>query len=299
MKVITIATDLNNPFLTGLLIPSCKTVGLDLVVLHAEAEGFKFKDKRSVLTQYLSQCDTPDELIVFTDAYDTLFIRGEDFIRDVYAGFQQSIVFSAESNSWPLGAIGMALHEELPARPYPYLNSGAFIGPVGDLRAMLEKYPTPPSDQFPLLRHLQVHGYDPDERFGYSDQYYWTLVRLLEPAKIGLDNRATLFENLGPAVADVTDPNIKIGIKEFYARGKDAASYQRERARLQERLQSPSDAAQLHFASVITKAVAQDLSNERQLPDWLCELQRAEPSAHRSSVQVQEVFIEQDPDPRT
>ncbi|MBE1489495.1 glycosyltransferase domain-containing protein [Plantactinospora soyae] len=269
MKVVTIATDLENAFLKRLLTTSCEAVGLDLVILHVDKEAFKFKDKRTALTRYLAQCPRSDELIVFTDAYDTLFLRGEQYIRTAYEGFAQKVVFSAEPNSWPLGAIGFALQESPPARPYPYLNSGGFIGSVGDILALCAKYPKPPSDRFPLLRHLRGHDYDTDKRFGFSDQYYWTLVRLLEAETVGLDNTARLFEYLGPAVGDVWDPNIKIGIKDFFARGKEAASYQRERERLVARLQSPSDAAQVHFASIITKAVALDLFDEGRLPDWL------------------------------
>jgi hypothetical protein len=270
MKVVTIATDLENIFLKRLLIPSCRRFGLDLVILHIARKEFRFRDKRTALTHYLAQCPAPDELILYTDAYDTVFVGDEQQILEAYGGFSQSIVFSAEPNSWPLGTIGFALAEGPPSYPYPYLNSGGFIGLVGDLEKLLAKYPEPPSDQFPLLRHLRAHGYDADQRFGFSDQYYWTLVRLLESEVVGLDNNAALFENFAPAVADVWDPAIRAGIKDFLARGKEAPSYQQERERLELRLSSPSGAAQVHFASIITKAVALDLLNEGRLPGWLC-----------------------------
>jgi hypothetical protein len=285
MKVVTIATDPENRFLKQLLIPSCQGFGLDLIVLHIDKKEFRFRDKRSALTYYLGQCVAPDELILCTDAYDTLFLRDERYIRETYAGFSQSIVFSAESNCWPLGAIGYALQEGPPARPYPYLNSGGFIGLAGDFIELCAKYPKPPSDQFPLLRHLRVHGYDTDERFGFSDQYYWMLIRLLEAEKVGLDNTAELFENFAPAVADMWDPKLISGLSDFRVRGKEAASYQHERARLELRLQSPSGAAQVHFASAITKAVALDLFDEGRLPDWLFGF-RGSRAPDRSAVQV-------------
>jgi hypothetical protein len=288
MKVVTIATDLDNTFLKQLLIPSCQGFGLDLVILHLDQKEFKFRDKRTAITHYLAECSTPDELLLFTDAYDTLFLRDEQYIQEAYAGFPQSVVFSAEPNSWPLGTIGFALQDDPPARPYPYLNSGGFIGPASDLLKLYTKYPKPPSDQFPLLRQLRAHGYDTDARFGFSDQYYWTLVRLLETETVGLDNKAAIFENLAPAVADLSDPNIRIEIKDFLARRKEAASYQRERERLELRLRSPSDAAQVHFASTITKAVALDLFDEGRFPGWLCGFRGSEPS-DRSTVQVRRV----------
>jgi hypothetical protein len=288
MKVITIATDLENAFLKRLLIPSCQNLGLDLTILHMGKKEFKLRDKQTALAHYFAQCSAPEELIIYTDGYDTLFLRDEQYIREAYAGFPQSIVFSAESNCWPLGPLGLALQEDSPSRPYPYLNSGGFMGPAGDLLKISIKYPQPPSDQFALLRHLRVHGYDTDQRFEWCDQYYWTLVQLLETETIGLDNNATLFETLGPAVADVSDPSIRINVRDFRLRGKEAASYQEERARLELRLTSPSSAAQVHFANPITKAVALDLFDEGRFPRWLRCFDSSKPSDF-STVEIYQV----------
>ncbi|MFD2767402.1 glycosyltransferase domain-containing protein [Micromonospora eburnea] len=267
MKVITIATDLEHPFLRRLLVPSCDAVGLNLVVLEANKKGFRPRDKRAFLTDYLTRCAAPDELVMFTDAYDTLFLRGEEYILKAHAGFSQSVIFSAEPNSWPLGTIGLALQKDLPARPYPYLNSGGFIGPAGDILALCAKYPSPPSEQFPLLKQLRTHDFDTDRMYGPSDQYYWTLVHLLESDTVGLDNSAILFENFTPTVANFCE--LSRWTSDFRAHGKQAASYRREYARLQARLQSPSGAAQVHFASSLTKTVVLDLLDEGRLPSWL------------------------------
>jgi hypothetical protein len=268
VKVVTIATDLDNDFLNRLLIPSCRAVGLDLVVLPADPKGFKLRDKRTVLMRYLAGCPAPDELILFTDAYDTLLLRDEQYIQHIYNSFSHRVVFSAESNCFPLGAIGFALQEGPPVGRYPYLNSGGFIGPAGDILALCTKYPKPPSEKFPLLRHIKLHNYDTDELFNRSDQYYWTLVRLLEPETVGLDNDAVLFENFATPLAGLDDPTTMH--QEFLAKGKEAVSYQRERARLEARLRTRSDAAQVHFASYLTKNVTLDLFEEGQLPPWLC-----------------------------
>lgn len=266
MKVVTIASDLEHPFLRRLLVPSCDAVGLNLVVLQANKKGFRPRDKRAILTGYLARC-AADELVMFTDAYDTLFLRGEEYIRKIHAGLSHPVVFSAEPNSWPLGNLGLALQKVPPVRPYPYLNSGGFIGLAGDILALCAKYPKPPSEQFPLLRHLRTHDFDTDKIYGVSDQYYWTLVHLLEPDTVGLDNGAVLFENFAPTVANFCD--LPRWTSDFRARGKQAASYRREHARLQARLQSPSGAAQVHFAASLTKAVVLDLLDEGQLPSWL------------------------------
>ncbi len=269
MEVITVATDLENSFLNRLLIPSCASLGFDLVILHAGKEDFRPRDKRLVLVEYLKQHPSPADLVIFTDAYDTLFIRDEQYARETYARFSQRVVFSGELNNWPLGAIGFALEHGPPVRPFPYLNAGGFMGAPTDLLELCSKYPKPPSDRFQLLRNLRIHDFDTDERYAFSDQYYWTLVHLLETETIAVDHRAELFECFSAQVPAAWDIQITLGINEFRTRGREAGSYHRERARLEERLRTSSGAAQLHFASPITKAVLLDLLDEGRLPAWL------------------------------
>lgn len=222
-----------------------------------------------VLTNYLSNLVEHDELIVFTDAYDTLFIRGQQYIEQTYAGFHKPIVFSAEPNSWPLGVVGLALDNCPPVGRHPYLNSGGFIGVAGDILRLCTKYDEPPSNRFDLLERLRAHGYDTDRKFGWSDQYYWTLVRLLEADSIGLDHDASLFEYHGPPITDVVYSEVMRDVQEFQELGAASASYRHERARLGIRLQAPSQAAQVHFASSVTKAVTLDLLEAGELPGWL------------------------------
>nr|MDT0659793.1 hypothetical protein [Micromonospora sp. DSM 115978] len=272
MKVVTISSDLDQPFLRRLLIPSCGTLGLDLFILHSATDGFQHSDKRSIITSYLTRHAEADELIVFTDAYDTVFIRGEQYIEDLYKTFAQPVVFSAEVGSWPLGALGFAILDSPPVHPYPFLNSGGYIGPAGALLELLDRYPQPPSEKFELLRKLRQFGYDTNERHAFSDQYYWTLVQLLEGETIALDHTALLFENLGPPVPDVWDLQVLLGHYEFYKNNREAASYRQERERLVEVLKSPSQAAQIHFSNPMGKAAALDLLDEGKLPDWLREV---------------------------
>lgn len=284
MKVITIASDLGNPFLNQLLIPSCAGTGLELTILHARRAFFQFNDKREILAEYLSRGVRRDELVLFTDAYDTVFVRGPEYIEHAYHRFAEPIVFAAEPNSWPLGVVGFALYRGRPIGRYPYLNSGGFLGPAGDLLELCRRYPSPPSNRFELLDQLRAHGYDTDLLFGFSDQYYWTLVHLLEPASIGLDRDADIFEYYGPVMPNVVLKEVIREREEFNLRGRELPRYTLERKRLQARLREPSGAAQLHFASYLSKAVVLDLLEEGLLPDWLTRVcgsrSSAEPSIH-------------------
>jgi hypothetical protein len=285
MKIVTIASDLDQPFLKRLLIPSCGVLGLDLVILHSTKEGFRHSDKRAIITRYLARHADADELIVFTDAYDTLFVKGQQDIEERYGAFTEPVVFSAEVGSWPLGALGFAIRDTPPVHPYPFLNSGGYIGPAGTLLDLLNSYPQPPSGRFDLLRKLRQFDYDTNERYAFSDQYYWTLVQLLERDRVALDHTALLFENYGPPVPDVWDLQILLGHYEFYTQDRKADSYRQERRRLEEVLRTPSQAAHIHFSNPMGKAVALDLLEEGKLPDWLGDVTRA-PSATRRAATV-------------
>jgi hypothetical protein len=269
MRFITIATDLDNVFFRRVLVPSCRAMELELTVLHPQQNRIRFADKRFILMEYLARpASDSDDLIIFTDAYDAMFIRGQKEIGQSYERFAQRVVFSGELNSWPLGAVGFALHDRPPGR-YPYLNSGGLIGPAPDLIDLCRRYPEPPSDRFDLLKRLRAHGYDSDQQFGFSDQYYWTLVQHLEPDLVGVDHDAAIFECNTAHIPDVVVREASRESKEFRQRGRETTQYQREYARLQAQLQEPSGAAHLHFASAVTKAVLLDLLDEGRLPTWL------------------------------
>lgn len=269
MQVITIATNVENPFLRQLLIPSCRALDLQLTVLHPRPASFTPAERRTYLTAALPQVAERDEIVVLTDAYDTLFIRDEEYLLEAYSRLQQRVVFGGDLNSWPLGPVGLALHDEPPVGRFPYLNGGGVIGPVGEILDLYARYPKPPSGRFEVLRRLRAHGYDTDERFGMSDQYHWTLVRLTEPDRVGIDHHGTIFEYYGPHFGGLPREEVLRDVLEFRQFGRKAATYLRDRARLEERLTEPSGAAQLHFAGAVTKAALLDLLAEGLAPQWL------------------------------
>ncbi len=278
MRLITIATDLDNPLFKRLLVPSCAAQGIELTVLRPGRKSILFAEKRAIIGEYLDRSVPPEQLVMFTDAYDVAIVRGAAYIEDRYARFAQRIVFAAEPNSWPMGVVGLALHDGPPVDGYPYLNSGGFIGPAGDIVELCGKYPEVPSDRFPLLDVLRAHGYDTDGLYAFSDQYYWTLVRHLEPDWIGLDHHADIFRYYGPSIPDVVLREVMLKEQDFRDHGRASALYASERVRVQALLEQPCDAAQLHFAGAVTKAVVRDLLTERLLPDWLLDACRSEAS---------------------
>ncbi|HEY4176417.1 MAG TPA: hypothetical protein VGM90_06280 [Kofleriaceae bacterium] len=268
MKVVTIATDLENTFLRRLLAPSCASLGFELEILHPNERWKSFADKRPAMIRYLAQLP-PDELLIFTDAYDTVFVRGPDHVAAAHAALGGRIAFSAEPNCWPLGVLGFALYGQRAAGTCAYLNSGGFIGRAGELLELYHRYPTAPADRFELLRNLKTHGFDANHQFGWSDQYYWTLVHLLEPETVALDRDTTLFECHVPLIPNVVVPQVMKDVAEVQRLGRASPAYHKELPRLVADLQEQRRSAHLHFASSVSKLVVGALLDEGGLPPWI------------------------------
>eukprot|EP00667_Euglena_gracilis_P030153 EG_transcript_41190 len=93
----------------------------------------------------------PNDLVVYLDAYDVLLQRKASLLLRAYerlARPPRTIAFCGDSNCWPFQPAGFRAHTrhtpldicEKTWRPglRPYLNAGAFMGPLADLRLMFQ-----------------------------------------------------------------------------------------------------------------------------------------------------------------
>lgn len=190
MEVVTLVTDPEHPMFRRYLLPSCRHHGLPLQVLTTTRRiqttrrerlasllfrrelGFQHKD--ALLLDYLT--GLPEErLVLFTDGYDTLFLAGPEEIEAKYHQLGHPLLFAAEANCHPDPRLAAAYP---PATgPWPFLNTGAFMGRAGDLRRALTRVRTIPTPR----------------RYAWSNQYRWSRLFLEHPDLIGLDHRARLF----------------------------------------------------------------------------------------------------------
>ena len=271
LRVVTIATDLRNNFLLNFLLPSCISNKIHLTVLQpSRSQAWKgFSSKKIIISSYLERLYSDNEIIFFTDGYDTLILQNQENILDKYYRFDSPVVFSGEYNCWPLGMVGQILYGEYDGARFPYLNGGGYIGRVGDLKHLLNKYNRPPVDKFPLLHSLEKHGHNFEQRFNWSDQFFWTLVYLLEKNVIKLDRDGKLFNFYGPIFPCVDVEYIVEKEKEFKKRGKRSSLYKKEFKRLRDRLSEENDAAQIHFAGAVTKSVFNEMYKSDLLPAWI------------------------------
>jgi hypothetical protein len=114
----------------------------------------------------------PNDIVLFTDAYDVAYLGDQKEILRRYKMFSKPIVFGAERSCHP---------DPIKAKDYkfldtefPFLNSGMIIGRVGALRQCMK-------------------GYQYDDR--HDDQRFWTSVFFENPSLIELDHENLLFLN--------------------------------------------------------------------------------------------------------
>ena len=132
--------------------------------------------KVNILKKHLHEFPDTD-IILFTDAYDVFYADDLETIKERYESFNKKLVFSAESTCWPDPSIA----EQFPAvhTKYRYLNSGTFIGEIGELRAILE------------AGEVQDDG---DDQLFYQKAYLEGLY------SIGLDTESYIFQTHEPNV---------------------------------------------------------------------------------------------------
>ena len=101
-------------------------------------EGQGGGHKINLVKEYIKDKKDSDVLL-FLDGYDTFLSDNTDEIISRYIEFSHSIVFSSERFCWPDELIGSdlkALNGDQNT-PYQYLNSGMYIGRIGELKKLL------------------------------------------------------------------------------------------------------------------------------------------------------------------
>jgi hypothetical protein len=179
MKVVTVIDDTEH-FGFNLLRLSCALNGLELIVLVSKGSFYSNRIKDDLLADYLEEVEN-DEIILFTDGNDTVFMSDQREILSKFKNFDKNLIFSAEMECWP----DINLADQYPSienSRYKYLNSGAFIGKVGLIKELLK------DDSLDL------------ENFPKSNQYLWAKRYFKNTDKIALDINCQIFLTLSPQV---------------------------------------------------------------------------------------------------
>ena len=124
---------------TQLLLNSAVRVGINFTnVLSRDWKGGTMEgpgggQKINEILRYIEEKEVPDhDVILFADAHDVVITQGLEDILGRYLGYKRELVFGAEQFLWPDKTL------EFPPShtKYRYLNSGTWIGRVGEFKRM-------------------------------------------------------------------------------------------------------------------------------------------------------------------
>lgn len=128
--------------------------------------------------------DRQDLIIMFTDAYDVVFLGDPQEILEKFSKFNANVVFSAESFCWPQESLKDSYPQIESGKRF--LNSGGFIGTAKEL--------------YDIVTHKPIMDTD-------DDQLYYSLIyvdpELRQKFNMKLDHKSAIFQNLNGATAEV------------------------------------------------------------------------------------------------
>ena len=123
----------------------------------------------------------PNDVVLFTDAYDVFFIRSLEEITKRYLSMSTEIVFSAESTCWPDESMTTLHPKALYDSKYKFLNAGAYIGRVASLKEFFAE---------------RVDDEDDDQL--YMQRVWTNNLKSKRPLSITLDYEQYIFQTHEP-----------------------------------------------------------------------------------------------------
>lgn len=182
-----------------LLKKSCDYYNLELKTLFHQSDWSSHRLKDSYVKTYLETLE-PDEIILFTDGYDAMFVSSEKEILNKFYSFNRPVVFSAETNCYPYE--GFKEQYGLGKTKFQYLNSGGYIGQASSLLKLYNKF-----DSIRSQKTVEM------ENYRWSNQFLWTMLYLGNREEICLDYNCSIFQTFVNRI-DIfpLDPSQKTGV---------------------------------------------------------------------------------------
>jgi hypothetical protein len=237
---------------------SCFLYNLNLETIFHEGSWNSHRLKDQYIEKFLSKIH-PQEIIFFTDGYDTVFVTNEKEILGKYYALDSPVVFSTEVNCYPYSTFAYLYQGN---RKFKYLNSGGYIGKAGDI---LQLYKS--------LKNLDLRQrISADGQYHWSNQYHWTKLYLYFDTCIKLDTDCSIFQtfandlNFKPNSA-VNDEERKRLIEEEISR--ILSDFELGNYRVFNKV-TKSEPCHLHFNSIYLKNFMFSSSMESVLP-WMKE----------------------------
>ena len=190
VRLITVATDLRNPGFIRFQ-QTAERYGFSIDPLGVgngdwDVSGEGGGQKIVWFADFLNEAPiADDEKVMFTDSYDVLFAGNEGDV--LFNVDWDEILFAAEKFCWP----DKSLADRFAPAPYPYLNSGCYLGKAGNLRTLLNSI---------ISKHGREEVENGDDQGLFTEAY---LDQDEFPFVIRLDGACTVFNCVNGASEDL------------------------------------------------------------------------------------------------
>ena len=225
MKFVTVATSENEGL--KLLKKSCDHFGINLDILGYGRPYQGNGTKIIYLTEYLREQD-PQEVILFTDAYDSFFVKDTQDLEDEFLKFNHPLLFSSEDNYYfriqgiPHLFLNRYYFYKYPKsesvyKKYRYLNSGGYMGYARNILEVFEESgitKSMRSDQVNLHRHF-VHS-PSSIKLDYDHRIFTNYGKFAQPDRFEVknDELKNKFTGSSPFIFHFPGPKHR-GMREF------------------------------------------------------------------------------------
>ena len=140
------------------------------------------------LTSILPELVGKFEYVLFTDGFDTFFVRDpKDLIED-FLSYNSPLLVSAEKSCAPIAALADEYPEA--STRFRFVNGGGFVGRVEDVSRIVGRM------------NRKYMGYHRPEFQNGNDQIDWTYGFLEKEFGIALDTQCKIFLSMGETTLD-------------------------------------------------------------------------------------------------
>lgn len=163
--------------------------GYDILVLGQQPGEFTgLSDKPRILYHAIKNGLIKEDIIIFVDAWDTVFLQSPEHALDDFSLLRTSILIGAEKNCFPSNF--KKEYDRLPyTSSYRYLNSGVIIGFTEAILTVLEAMDAP---NLPMDYHDNRRGVN----YHFNDQAYFMDMHLRQPVDMKLDYNCMIAQNM-------------------------------------------------------------------------------------------------------
>ncbi|TDB57957.1 glycosyltransferase domain-containing protein [Arundinibacter roseus] len=192
MIVLSCITNAQNKGYQQGLKASCAFFNLEIetIVINGPWRSHRLKDQS--IQRFLMRLN-PEEIVLFTDGYDVVFVANEKEILEKYQKMNSPVVFSTEANCYPYSTFSY-LYQDVSSK-FRYLNSGGYIGTAGGILKL-----------HAALKDIDVRqSLAADNTFQWSNQYHWTKLYLYIKNEIKLDTDCTIFQTFANDLSFIPD----------------------------------------------------------------------------------------------